>query len=147
MRTQRGDPISLVSFLRKGKFGSVEHVLYLCRYVPLLEAILAVGISHHSVLEFMQSVMKQLETFAAACSAISDAERASLCIVWSHVASALTKYLKANNSVNQGNERHHDLSCFYLVLLFPFYHLYSITYKQVCTQYNSTVNFYLASPT
>jgi hypothetical protein len=80
----------------------------------------------------MQSVMKQLETAACAYCAMSSAEKASLCIVWSNIASALTKYLKESNSVNQGNEKHHDLSCFYMVLLFPFYHFYSITYKQVC---------------
>jgi hypothetical protein len=77
----------------------------------------------------MQSVMKQLETAASGYCA----EEASLCIVWSNIASALTKYLKDSNIVNQGTERHHDLSCFYLVLVFPFYHFYSITYKQVCS--------------
>jgi hypothetical protein len=101
---------------------------------------LDVGISHHNVLEFMQSVMKQLETVASAYSTIISEERASLSIVWSNVAAALIKYLKDNNNVNQGNETHHDLSCFYLVLLFPFYHLFSITYKQVCSLQNCNIN-------
>jgi hypothetical protein len=59
-------------------------------YVPLLRDILDVGLSRHNVLEFMQSVMKQLETAASAYCATSSSEKASLCIVWSNVASALT---------------------------------------------------------
>jgi hypothetical protein len=108
-------------------------MLCLYRYIPVLKAILDVGISHHNVLEFMQSVMKQLETATSSYYNINIEERVSLCTVWSIVAAALTVYLKDQNPVNQGNEKHHDLSCFYLVVLFPFYHLYSITYKQVCS--------------
>jgi hypothetical protein len=84
----------------------------------------------------MQSVIRQLEIAASACPDISSAERASLCVLWSNVADALTKYLKFHMHVNQGDEKHHDLSCFYLVMLFPFYHFYSITYKQVCNQWH-----------
>jgi hypothetical protein len=101
----------------------------------VLKAILNVGVSHHNVLEFMQSVVRQLEIAASACHDISSVERASLCVVWNNVAVALTKYLKLHMHVNQGDEKHHDLSCFYLVMLFPFYHFYSITYKQVCNQW------------
>jgi hypothetical protein len=109
----------------------ISCLLCLYRYIPVIKAILDVGISHHNVLEFMQSVMKQLETITSSCCNINSEERASLCSVWSIIAAALTVYLKDQNHVNQGNEKHHDLSCFYLVVLFPFYHLYSITYKQV----------------
>ena len=108
----------------------------LYRYIVVLKAILDVGISHHNVLEFMQSVIRQLEIAASACQDISSAERASLCVLWNNVADALTKYLKFHMHVNQGDEKHHDLSCFYLVMLFPFYHFYSITYKQVCNRWH-----------
>jgi hypothetical protein len=116
-------------------------MLHLSRYIPVLKAILDVGISHHNVLEFMQSVMKQLEIVANANYSVSSSERASLCIVWCNVAAALTNYVKDQNHVNQGNEKHHDLTCFYLVMLFPFYHLYSITYKQVCSKQNFNITY------
>jgi hypothetical protein len=107
-------------------------MVHLYRYIVVLKAILDIGVSHHNVLEFMQSVIRQLEIAALACHDISSAERVSLCVLWSCVADALIKYLKFNMNVNQGNEKHHDLSCFYLVMLFPFYHFYSIPYKKVC---------------
>lgn len=106
---------------------------YIYRYIPVLKAVLDVGISHHNVLEFTQSVMKQLETVTSSYYNINSEEEASLCTVWGIIAAALTICLKDQNHVNQGNEKHHDLSCFYLVVLFPFYHFYSITYKQVCS--------------
>jgi len=112
----------------------------LYRYIMVLKAILDIGVSHHNVLEFMQSVIRQLEIAACACHDISSAERTSLCVLWSNVADALTKYLKFHMHVNQGDEKHHDLSCFYLVMLFPFYHFYSVTYKQVCNQWHLLVS-------
>jgi hypothetical protein len=114
----------------------------LYRYIVVLKAILDVGVSHHNVLEFMQSVIRQLEITAGACHDISSAERALLCVLWSNVAGALTKYLKFHMHVNQGDEKHHDLSCFNLVMLFPFYHFYSITYKQVCNQWHLLLSLY-----
>ena len=124
--------IVFIAFLMSCKW----FVPHLYRYIVVLKAILDVGVSHHNVLEFMQSVIRQLEIAASACPDISSAERASLCVLWSNVADALTKYLKFHMHVNQGDEKHHDLSCFYLVMLFPFYHFYSITYKQVCNQWH-----------
>ncbi|XP_069683909.1 serine-rich adhesin for platelets-like [Periplaneta americana] len=112
------------------------------RYIPVLKTILQIGISHHKVLEFMHSVMKQLETVASAYYNVNSVERSSLCIVWSNVATVLTNYLKDHNDVNQGNEKHHDLSCFYLVVVFPFHHMYSITYKQTVDTLKVWVELY-----
>ncbi|PSN48724.1 hypothetical protein C0J52_08796 [Blattella germanica] len=95
-----------------------------------LMAVLELGIHHHQVLEFTQSVLKHLETVASAYYNVNTVERAALCLVWCNIALALTEYLKESSTVNQGDNKQHDLNCIYLVLLFPFYHLYSINYKQ-----------------
>jgi hypothetical protein len=80
----------------------------------------------------MQSVIKQLETVAYTYYNVNTVERSSsLLTVWTNVAQAMNEYIKDHQIVNLGNDNHHDLSCLYMTLLFPFYHFYSVSYKQV----------------